>query len=140
MLDSFSLGSRLGALVLAIAILYTAHKVHKSSGKHSKVTKPAGVVLAFLAGCGLLVTLVGEWMGNLASQAPAVAVGLLIVTVTIIVVDWLLDGRPDTAAFYAALILPILLVFGFANIGAAAGQVGEGASRVGDQVSQQVGD
>jgi hypothetical protein len=130
----FGIGARLGTLAIAAALLFAARRVHRSAGKRTKFTKPAGVVLAFLSGCAFLVTFVGGWMSGLAAGGFAVA-GLIVCTV-VIAVDWFADNKPDGAAFWAAFFLATFVVLGASQIPQATGQVGDGLSKVGEQMTQ----
>lgn len=132
----YNLGERFGTFVIAAALLFAALRVHKSSGKHSRISKPAGVVLAFLSGCAFLVTFVGGWMAGVASHAPALLVAGLIVCAVVIAVDWGLDKKPDKPAFWAAFGLAGMIVFGMASVPRATSQVGTGFDQVTSQVSQ----
>jgi phosphoglycerol transferase MdoB-like AlkP superfamily enzyme len=132
----FGLGERIGMLLIASALLFAALRVHKSSGKHRQITSYAGVALAFLAGCGFLGTLVGSWMGRVASWAGVIGVVSLIACVVILVVDIAFDKRPDKPAFWAALILPLAIVFGTSQIPNVTTLVEGGADQVGRQVQQ----
>lgn len=130
------IGARIGTLVIAGALLFAALRVHSSSGKAWKF---AGVILSFLAGCAFLVTVVGGWIGAKATAWSAgFAVGALIICAAIIVVDVAGDRRPDKPAFWAAFFLAGAIVFGAAQIPAAAGQVGDGATQVGNQIERSV--
>lgn len=128
----FGFGARLGTLAIAAALLFAARRVHGSAGKHTKVTKPLGVMLAFLSGCAFLVTVVGAWMGGVA--IGGIGVAGLIVCVVIIAVDWFADHKPDKAAFWAAFFLAMFVVFGVSQVPRATGQVGDGLDRVGEQM------
>ncbi len=132
----FGLAERAGTLAIAGALLFAALRVHKSSGRHTKFTKPAGVVLAFVAGMAFLVTFVGSWMAGLAQAAGAFGVAGLIVCVSVIAVDWLLDNKPDKPAFWAAFFLAMFLVVGVSQIPAATNQIGHGGQQVGGQMSK----
>ncbi|MGA3562656.1 hypothetical protein [Melissospora conviva] len=132
----FGFGPRFGAFVIAAAILFVALRVHKSSGKHSRISKPTGVILAFIAGLGFLTTIVGAWMGQLAGFGGTLGVAGLIACIGIVAVDWGLDGRPDKPAFFAALLLPMFIVFGMAQFPAVADQIGSGGQQVTEQMSR----
>ena len=121
-------------LVVAAACLFAALRVHKSSGKHTKATKIVGVVLAFVAGLGALATFVGDWMSAHSSILGVFAAGGLIVAAAILVVDCLLDGKPDKPAFWAAFALPLLIVIGLAQIPQAKNQIGDGFHQVSSQI------
>lgn len=131
----FGFWDRAGTLAIAAALLFAALRFHRSSKRWAKVV---GVVGAFLAGCALLVTVVGSWMGGLAGRgAGAFFVAGLIACATIIGVDCLVDRKPDKPAFWAAFALAAVMVFGAASIPQATGQIGDGADRVGGSI--QVG-
>lgn len=130
------IGTRLGTLAIAAALLFVALRFHGASGKPWKVT---GVVLSFLAGCAFLVTFVGGWIGSKAtSWSAGIAVAVLIACVGIIVVDVAINKRPDKPAFWAAFALSMAVVFGVAQIPAASRQVGDGASQVGQEIENSV--
>jgi asparagine N-glycosylation enzyme membrane subunit Stt3 len=132
----YNLGERFGTFVIAAALLFAAMRIHRSTGKHTKITKQIGLVLAFLAGCAFLVTFVGAWMAGLAGAMGAFFVAGLIACAAIIAVDWLLDGKPDRPAFWAAFMLAAFIVFGVAALPRATGQIGNGANQVGTQISR----
>jgi hypothetical protein len=132
----FSIWARFGTLAIAAALLFAALRVHKSTGRNTRVTKTTGVVLAFVAGCAFLVTFVGSWMAGVARSAGALFVAGLIVCTVIIVIDCLFDKKPDKPAFWAAFALAAVMVFGAASIPQATGQVKAGFSQVGDQVQK----
>lgn len=127
-----SIGTRVIALLIAGAVLFAAIRIHKSS---KRTAKHVGVVAAFIAGLSALGTVVGDWM---TSQAwiGSVSIGGLIVAVAIIVVDWLVDRKPDKPAFWAAFVLPLLIVLGAANIGDVGDQISDGSKEVGSQISK----
>jgi peptidoglycan/LPS O-acetylase OafA/YrhL len=126
---------RLGTLAIAAALLFAALRIHKSSGKHTRVTKPAGVITAFVAGLAFIVTVVGAWMIGWGLGWASFGVAGLIVCVAIVVVDWLLDGKPDKPALWAAFVLPLFLVIGITSLPAVGNQIGQG----GQQVTSQMG-
>ena len=123
---------RLGALAIAGALLYVGIKLNKASKKGAKNTS---IVFGFLGGLAFLVTVVGDWMHQ-ASWLGQFAVAALIVCVCIIVVDWLVDKKPDKPALYAAFALGMAIVLGAANLDTAAKQIGDGGSQVSDQLSK----
>lgn len=126
---NLSMFDRFGSLAIAGAILFIALRVHKSSGKHVKRTKVAGIIMAFLAGCAMLVTVVGGWLTSVAAGGQLSVAGL-IVCGGIVAVDWLLDGKPDRPAFWAAFALPIFLVLGGASLSTAGDQTQRGVDKV----------
>jgi len=132
----FGFGPRFGAFVIAAAILFVALRVHKSSGKHLHKTKRAGIILAFIAGLAFLPTFVGGWMADLAGVGGTIGVAGLIVCFAIVVVDWAFDGKPDSPAFFAALLLPMFVVFGVAQFPAVADQIGNSGQQVTEQMSR----
>jgi len=130
MFSIFGFWQGLGTLTCAVALLFGALRLHGSSGKHTKVTKPAGLILAFVAGLASLATVFGGWMVGLGATFGMFAAAALIACVFIVGVDWLLDKKPDKPAFWAAFALPIVLVLGLAQIPAVFDLVGTGANRV----------
>lgn len=127
---------RFGTLAIAAAVLFVALRAHKSSKRPAKWV---GVIGAFLAGCAFLVTFVGAWMGSLSARGLGLfIVAGLIICVGIIVIDVLIDKKPDKPAFWAAFALAFVMVFGVANLPRATGQIGGGVDRVGTSF-QQVG-
>jgi hypothetical protein len=132
----FGFWDRFGTLAIAAALLFAALRFHRSPRRWAKVV---GVVGSFLAGCALLVTFAGGWMGSLAGRgAGAFFVAGLIVCAVIIAVDVGVDKKPDKPAFWAAYALAAVVVFGVASVPKVTGQVGDGANRVGSSV-QQIG-
>ena len=131
----FGFGERAGLFVVAGALLFAALRIHKSTSRHSKVTKPLGMGIAFLAGCGYLMTFVGDWVGGIKSAGMWFLAGC-IVCIVVIGVDWLLDKKPDKPAFWAAFALPLMIVMGIASVWTAKDQVGTGVSKVGTSVQQ----
>lgn len=132
----FGFWDRAGVLAVAAALLFAALRVHKSSGKHVKLSKPVGVILAFLAGLAMLTTLVGSWMQGMGTKAVGFGVAGLIVCAVIIAVDWGLDKKPDKPAFWAGFALPLFLVIGMAQIPAVGQQIGNGGQQVTSQISR----
>lgn len=130
----FGIGARFGTLILAAAILFIALRIHKSAGKHVKVTKPIGIVLSFISGSLALLTVVGSWMGQLASVGGVVGVAGLIVCAGIVIIDWGLDKKPDKPAFWAAFALAAFIVFGVAQIPTATSQIKDGTTQVTSQL------
>ena len=124
--------SRLGTLAIAGAVLFVAIKLNKSNNKKAKNWS---IVVAIVAGLAALVTIVGDWMTG-ADWLGQFAVAGLIVCVAIIVVDWMIDKKPDKPAMYAGFALGMMIVLGAANLDTAAQQIGDGGSQVGNQLSQ----
>jgi len=133
------LGTRAGMLAIAAALLFIALRLHKSHGKHTRITKPASLVLSFFAGCAFLGTFVGDWVRNLASGTAGVAVAALIICAGIIIIDWALDNKPDKPAFWASFALALALVLGVSQLPMVKTQVGDSLNEVTSQV-QQVGE
>jgi drug/metabolite transporter (DMT)-like permease len=127
---------RFGSLILCAAFLFAALKVHKSRGRHAKATKPAGIVLAFLAGLMFLVTVTGAWVAAFARNTGVAGAVILIVVVVILGADWLHDRRPDRAAFWAAFALGLALVVGIPQFPRVFDQIGRGGHEVTGQISQ----
>lgn len=123
---------RLGALAIAGALLYVGIKLNKSSKKGAK---NASIVFGFIAGLAFLVTVVGDWMHK-ADWLGQFAVAALIVCVCIIIVDWLVDKKPDKPALYAAFALGMAIVLGAANLPTAMNQISNGGTEVSNQLSQ----
>ncbi len=123
---------RLGFLATAAALLFVAIKLNKSSKKGAKNTS---VVFAFIAGLALLSTIVGDWMTGADWLGMFAAAGL-IVCVAIIVVDWLIDKKPDKPAMYAAFALGLVVILGASNLDAVGKQVSDGGGAVGEQLSK----
>ncbi len=133
----FSFIDRLGPFAIACALLFAAVRIHRSTGRHQRMTKPVGLVVAFLAGASFLVTFVGSWMASIAGRgAGPFFVAALIVCAVIIVVDWGFDKKPDRPAFWAAFSLAAVMVFGAASIPQATGQVGNGVTKVTSEFQQ----
>lgn len=127
----FDTGARIGALLIACALLFAALRIHRS-----QKGKKAGTILALLAGMAFLVTVVGDWMGRAASVGGALGVAGLIIAVGIIIADWAMDKRPDKPAFWAMFALPALIVFGISQIPAVGEQLGDGGKQVAEQMNQ----
>jgi peptidoglycan/LPS O-acetylase OafA/YrhL len=128
----FGLGARFGLLAIAAALLFAAHRTHKSSKKAAKNT---AVVMAFLAGLAFLATFVGDWMQS-ASWLGGLGVAILIVCAVIIVVDWAIDKKPDKPAFWAAFALGFAIVLGASNLDDAGRMISDGGHEVSSQLSQ----
>lgn len=130
----FGFGERALAVLIAGALLFAALRVHKSAGKHTKVTKPVGVALALIAGLGMLVAVAGSWMSG--KGWGVVGVAGIIIAGTIAGVDVALDKKPDKPAFWAAFALPLLLVLGVAHIPDVTNQVNKGGNEVVSQINK----
>lgn len=128
---------RFGSLAIAAAVLFVAYRLHGAGGKHVKRTKPAAIILSFLAGCAFLVTIVGGWILGLKGVGIFAAAGL-IACVGIVAIDWLLDKKPDKPAFWAAFALAFFLVLGGASLSTAGDQVQKGGTQV-QQVVDKIG-
>lgn len=125
---------RLGAVLIAAALLFAALRIHKAKGKVA--TKITGVIFAFFAGCAFLGTIVGGWMVHLSDKIVGLSVAGLIVCAVIIAIDCLVDRKPDKPAFWAAVLLPIFIVIGGAQIPSVISQTGDGAREVGTQIEK----
>jgi len=135
---NYTVGERLGTLAVAAALLFAALRIHKSVGRRPKFTKPAGVILALVAGLALLTTFVGSWLGAVIGWGIGFAVAGLIISLAILGID-LHDGRPDKPAFWAAFVLPLFLVLGVGQLPAVGRQIGNGGHQVEAQFQQQHG-
>nr|WP_221374429.1 hypothetical protein [Actinoplanes polyasparticus] len=125
----FGIGARFGLLLIAAAVLFAAHRTHKSSKKSAK---NVAVVMAFAAGLAFLATFVGDWM----QSASWLGVAALIVCACIIAVDWFIDKKPDKPVFWAAFALGFAIVLGAANLDDAGRLIQNGGSEVSSQLSQ----
>jgi hypothetical protein len=134
---NLSILDRFGSLAIAASILFVAYRMHGAGGKHVKRTKPAALILAFLAGCAFLVTFVGSWILNVKGLGE-ISVAGLITCAGIIFVDWLLDKKPDKPAFWAAFALAFFLILGGASLSTATDQVKRGGTQV-EQVVNKMG-
>lgn len=123
--------ARSGVFVIAAALLFTAIKLQKSSNKKAK---NVSVIAAFIAGLAALAAIAGDWMR--AGAIGTFAVGGLIVCVCIIVVDWMVDKKPDRPAMYSAFALALMIVLGASNLPTVGDQISDGGSRVGEQMSK----
>lgn len=132
MLDA--LWIRISALAIAAVVLFAAWKLHGSSGKMSRATKVAGVLGALVAGLAFLVTFVGDLAGQISAAYPGLMAVGLVACAAVILVDWLIDGRPDRPAFIAMFLLPIFLALGLNNLDMIGDQIGDGADRVGTEL------
>lgn len=121
---------RFGSLILCVAFLFAALKVHKSTGRHSKVTKPLGIGLAFLAGLMFLVTVTGAWVAAFARNTGVLGAVALIGVVVILGADWLHDRKPDRGAFWAAFALGLALVVGIPQMPKVGDQINRGGQAV----------
>jgi hypothetical protein len=128
----FGIGARFGLLLIAGAILFAAYRTHKS---RKKAAKNVAVVMAFFAGLAFLATFVGNWMHSV-SWLGGAGVAALIVCVSIIFVDWIIDKKADKPAFWAAFALGFAIVLGASNLAQAGQQIGQGGKQVGDQLSK----
>lgn len=127
--------ARAGTLAIAGALLFLAYNMHGSSRKY---VRHASIVMSFVAGLAFLVTFVGSWMSS-AEWFGGFAVAGLIVCLSIIVVDWMWDKKPDKKAFWAAFALALFIVLGAANLDQASSNVIEGGKMVGEEL-EKIGD
>lgn len=130
MFGIFGMVAGFGTLAIAAALLFGARRLHKSAGKHTKITKPAGVIFAFVAGLAFLASIAGTWLSGWGDGVGYFAVAGLIICVFIVAVDWLLDSKPDSPAFWAAFVLPFMLVLGVAHIPTVSHQIKQGGNQV----------
>jgi heme A synthase len=121
---------RFGSLILCSAFLYAAVKIHKSTGRHGKVTKPTGIVLSFLAGLMFLVTVTGAWVAAFARNTGVLGAVILIAVIVILGADWLHDRKPDRGAFWAAFALGFAIVVGLPQMPAVGHQINRGGQMV----------
>ena len=128
----FGIGARFGTLAIAAAILFISHRLHKSSKRGAK---NIAVIGAFVAGLAFLVTFVGGWMRG-ADWLGGFSVAGLIVCAGIVLIDWLIDKKPDKPAFWAAFALALFIVIGVANLPKAGQQIGQGGKQVTEQLSK----
>ncbi len=127
--------TRAGMLAAAVAIMFVAMKMNKSSNRKAK---NISILVAGVAGLAGLATIVGDWMTDLDWLGMFAAAGL-IVCAAIIAVDWLVDKKPDKPAMWAAFALGMMIVLGASNLDAIGEQIGDGGSAVGEQL-QKMGD
>lgn len=128
----FGIGARFGLLLIAGAILFAAHRAHKSS---KKSIKNVAVVMSFFAGLAFLGTFVGDWMRS-ASWLAAAGVAGLIVCASIIFVDWVGDKKADKPAFWAAFALGFAIIMGASGLDDAGRMVSDGGREVANQMSK----
>lgn len=131
--------SRFGAFAIGVTLLWVARKAHNDTGGRVSPTamQTLGVILAFLAGCALLVTFIGSWASSLAAAVPWLPVVATLVVAAIILFDWLNDGRPDRPAFFAMLLAPFVITLGIGQAwDAVSDQIGDGADQVTTQIEQ----
>lgn len=127
---------RFGTLIISAAFLFAAVKVHRSMSRHARITKPLGLILAFIAGLTFIVSVVGTWMASFAEASGVIGVVGLGICVVIIGVDWGLDGRPDRMAFWASFLLPLFIVVGWTQIPVAMHQINRGGHEVTTEMSK----
>ncbi|GAA0528961.1 hypothetical protein GCM10010172_06980 [Paractinoplanes ferrugineus] len=127
--------ARAGMLAAAAAILFVAIKLNKSSKKGAKNTS---IVIAFIAGLAALATIVGDWMTDMDWLGLFAAAGLIVCT-AIIIVDWLVDKKPDRPAMYAAFAFGMMVILGASNLDSIGDQIGDGGKQVSNQL-QKMGD
>lgn len=124
----------IGVLAIAGALFVGAYMLHGASG--SKFWKFLAVVLSGATGMALVVTPAIDLGRGISGGMPGIAGVALFVVVVIIVVDWVRGRQLDKPAFFAVLLLPMLIVLGWGELGMLWDQVGAGASQVGDQLPQ----
>lgn len=132
-----SILERAGIFAVAAALLFAAYRIHGASGGRKPiVTKSIGLILSFVAGLAFLVTFAGGWMSSKLGDVGGFAVAGLIACAVIIIVDWLLDKKPDKPAFWAAFALALFLVVGVAQLPAVGEQIGDGGAQVGAEIKK----
>lgn len=127
------IGSRLTLVVVALALVWAAWKVHgitpqakqrggggRQAGGGTPIkerNREVGVLMGAGAGGALMAALPESWIGAAIDWIGigALVVGLIVCGV-IILVDWWWDGRPDRPALVAAMIVPILFVYGVTHL------------------------
>jgi hypothetical protein len=133
--------ARVGLLVFGVALYWLASRLHKKAGsggpqggKGANPKKVIATLMAFLAGCALVGTFVGDWVAGIGRASPLIAAAFFLLTAGVLVIDWWSDGVPDRPAFIAAALLPLAVVVGFAQIDTAFDQVGDKAEQVGQTI------
>lgn len=122
-----------GLLIPALAVLYVLNK-RVNPRKGQSAVAIATMTFAFLAGCGLAFTFLGQWLAALVglpgrfSQEIGIgfAVGVTLLMAGIMVADISCDKRADKGAQFAAIVTPTLLAL---VVGGFLGQTGGGAVR-----------
>lgn len=127
-----SLWGRVSTFVVAVAFLYAAIRIHRA---RPAAAKYVGTGLAFLAGLGMLSTIVGGWMTSLGNTLAGVGVAGLVITAAIVAVDVAMDKKPDKPAFWAAFLLPIFIVIGMGGMSGLASQINDGGQRVSSTIN-----
>jgi cytochrome bd-type quinol oxidase subunit 2 len=126
---------RAGLLILACILLFLARRLHSgASGKGVKAMKWVATVLGFLAGLAFVGTIVGGWMATIAGASPYIAAGVFILCAGGFTVDVWKDKQPDGFAFWCAVLLPLAVIYGFAQ----ASNVGDMLQDRGEQVSNTI--
>lgn len=135
MFASFGFLAGLGGLAIVAGLILGGLRLNKSSGKKAK---HASMVVALLAGCAFLTTTFGGWLTGWGTWGLFAVAGL-IACLFIAGVDWLIDKKPDKPAFWCAVVLPMFLVIGLAQVPTVANMISTGGSQVGSQVSSVTG-
>lgn len=135
MFASFGFLAGLGGLAIVAALIVAGLRLNKSSGKKAK---HASMILALLAGCAFLATTFGGWLTGWGSWGLFAVAGL-IGCLAVAGVDWLVDKKPDKPAFFSAVLLPLMLVIGLAQVPTVASMISTGGQQVGSQVSSVTG-
>ncbi|MET0522648.1 MAG: hypothetical protein ABW156_11870, partial [Jiangellaceae bacterium] len=112
-----SILTRIGLLVFGVVMYWLAARLHKKAGaggggpqgggKGNNSKKIIATVMAFLAGCALVGTFVGDWARGIGGMSPMIAAAFFLLTAGVLVIDWWSDGTPDRPAFIAAALLPL---------------------------------
>lgn len=135
MFASFGFLAGLGGLACVAALVLFGLRLNKSSGKKAK---HASMVVALIAGCAFLATTFGGWLTGWGAWGLFAVAGL-IACLGFAAVDWLVDKKPDKVAFWCAVLLPLFLVIGLAQVPTVANMISTGGHQVGTQVSSVTG-
>ena len=120
-------------MIPALAVLYVLNKrvnVRRGQGVVAIIT----MVIAGIAGCGLVFTFLGTWLAAVVGLpakfnpeiGTGVAIGATLLMAGIAIADIACDKTADKGAQFAAIVTPTLLVL---VVGGAMGQTGGEAVR-----------
>jgi hypothetical protein len=134
----FEFLARFGMAILAGVIIFLARRLHtKANGKQAKAQKITATVIVFIGGIVLIGTFVGGWMASVSKASAIVAAAVFFVAAGGLVIDWWTDKVPDKFAFWAAAVLPLAIVFGFAQVHSVTVEIGHNADRVQSTLQRQ---
>jgi hypothetical protein len=139
MFAAFGFLAGLGGLSAVIVLMLLALRFGKVSGKRASLAKHVAMTLSLTAGAALIMTAEGSWLTGWGSALGVVAGALCLLALGVVIADWLFDGKPDRAAFWAAFALPILLVIGLAQIPSIGSQIQGGGQQVGSSTASVTG-